>query len=87
MNEAPYYAVKAGMGTDGAFGGVEINSKMQAKAAAGGVVPGLYVVGDLASGRFINMASIKKQVINDMSFAVSSGFLAGKNAAEYVDSL
>ena len=87
MNEAPYYAVKAGMGTDGAFGGVEIDAKMQAKAAAGGVVPGLYVVGDLASGRFINMASIKKQVINDMSFAVSSGFLAGKNAAEYVDSL
>ena len=87
MNEAPYYAVKAGMGTDGAFGGVEIDSKMQAKAAAGGTVPGLYVVGDLASGRFINMASIKKQVLNDMSFALSSGYLAGQNAAEYVNSL
>ena len=82
FNEAPYYAVKASLGTDGAFGGVEINENMQAKAAAGGVVEGLYVVGDLASGRFINMAGIKKQVLNDMSFALSSGFIAGTHAAQ-----
>lgn len=82
MNEAPYYAVKASLGTDGAFGGVEINEYMQAKAANGGVVEGLYVVGDLASGRFLNMAGIKKQILNDMSFALSSGYLAGTHAAE-----
>ena len=81
MNEAPYYAVKASLGTDGAFGGVEINEKMQVKAAAGGLVEGLYAVGDIASGRFINMAGIKKQILNDMSFALSSGYLAGTNAA------
>lgn len=81
---APYYAVKASLGTDGAFGGVEINENMQAKAANGGLIDGLYVVGDLASGRFINMAGIKKQIINDMSFALSSGFTAGTKAAEYV---
>ena len=50
---------------------------MQAKAAAGGLVDGLFVVGDLASGRFLNMAGIKKQILNDMSFAVSSGYVAG----------
>jgi succinate dehydrogenase/fumarate reductase flavoprotein subunit len=81
---APFYAVKASLGTDGAFGGVEIDANMRAKAQAGGVVDGLYVVGDLASGRFINMAGIKKQILNDMSFALSSGFLAGSHAAEYV---
>jgi fumarate reductase flavoprotein subunit len=81
MNEAPYYAVKATLGTDGAFGGVAINENMQAQAADGGVVEGLYVTGDLASGRFISMAGIKKQIINDMSFALSSGFLAGTHAA------
>jgi hypothetical protein len=54
---------------------------MQAQAADGGVVEGLYVTGDLASGRFISMAGIKKQIINDMSFALSSGFLAGTHAA------
>lgn len=82
--EAPFYGVKASMGTDGAFGGVEIDGQMRAKAARGGVVQGLYVTGDLASGRFINMAGIKKQIINDMSFALSSGFLAGSDAAKYV---
>ncbi len=81
IDQAPYYAVKASLGTDGAFGGVEITADMQAKAADGGVVDGLYVVGDLASGRFINMAGIKKQLINDMSFALSSGFIAGTHAA------
>ena len=82
MNEAPYYAVKASLGTDGAFGGVEIDEHMQAKAAKGGLVPGLFVVGDLASGRFLNMAGVKKQILNDMSFAVSSGYVAGTYAAE-----
>ncbi len=83
MNEAPYYAVKASLGTDGAFGGVEIDEHMQAKAADGGVVAGLFVVGDLASGRFLNMAGIKKQILNDMSFAVSSGYVAGTYAGEH----
>lgn len=82
ISEAPYYAVKASLGTDGAFGGVEINEHMQAKAADGGLVDGLYVVGDLASGRFLNMAGIKKQILNDMSFAVSSGYLAGTHAVK-----
>ena len=75
IDEAPYYAVKATLGTDGAFGGVEINENMQAKSASGGVV------GDLASGRFLNMCGIKKQILNDMSFALSSGFIAGTHAS------
>lgn len=84
MTKAPFYAVKASLGTDGAFGGVEIDAHMRAKAQSGGVVEGLYVTGDLASGRFINMAGIKKQIINDMSFALSSGFLAAEDAAAYI---
>ncbi len=84
MDKPPYYGVKATLGTDGAFGGVQIDENMRAKAAQGGVIGGLYAVGDLASGRFINMSGIKKQIINDMSFAVSSGFLAGEDAAAYV---
>ena len=85
ITEAPFYGVRASMGTDGAFGGVEIDGDMRAKAADGGVVDGLYVVGDLASGRFINMAGIKMQILNDMSFALSSGFLAAEHAGNYVD--
>lgn len=82
MDEAPYYAVKASLGTDGAFGGVEINENMQVKAEDGSIIPGLYATGDLCSGRFVNMAGIKMQYLNDMSFAVSSGYLAGTHAGE-----
>ena len=84
IHRAPYYAVKASLGTDGAFGGVQVDENMRVKAASGGVVDGLYATGDICSGRFINMAGIKKQLINDMSFAVSSGYLAGTDAAAYV---
>ena len=79
----PFYAVKANLGTDGAFGGIQIDENMRAKAKDGGVVEGLYAAGDICSGRFLNMTGIKKQILNDMSFAVSSGFIAGTCAAEY----
>ena len=83
LTEAPFYAVGCKLSTDGAFGGVEIDEHMQAKAADGGTVDGLFVVGDLASGRFLNMAGIKKQILNDMSFAVSSGYVAGTYVGEH----
>ena len=63
---------------------MEIDETMRAKAANGGIVDGLYVAGDLASGQFLNMAGIKKQILNDMSFALSSGYLAANAAADYV---
>ena len=40
-------------------------------------VEGLYVTGDFANGRHIVMDGVKKQVLNDMSWALSSGFIAG----------
>ncbi len=75
----PYYAVRCMLGTDGAFGGVLVNGDMQAYRADGSLIPGLYVTGDFASGRFINLAGVKAQVLNDMSWALASGFLAGTN--------
>lgn len=78
-SKAPYYAVQAKLGTDGAFGGVLVNGDMQAYRADGTLIDGLYVTGDFASGRFINMAGVKVQVLNDMSWALASGFLAGTN--------
>lgn len=86
LNKPPYYGVKGTLMTDGAFGGVAVNSDMQAKAANGGLVEGLYATGDFASGRHINMDGVKLQVLNDVSWAFSSGFIAGTNAAEYLSS-
>ncbi len=81
LRKAPYYALRCTMATDGAFGGVPVNAKMQAYAAHGGLIENLYVTGDFASGRFINQGGVKVQVINDLAWAFASGFIAGEEAA------
>jgi fumarate reductase flavoprotein subunit len=87
INKPPYYAFHGKMMTDGAFGGVQVNPDMQAYKRDGGLLEGLYVTGDFASGRHINLGGVKLQVINDLSWAFSSGFLAGTNAAGYLKTL
>lgn len=88
INKAPFYAYKGRFGTDGAFGGVRVNHEMQAyRADRSNLVEGLYVTGDFATGKHINVNGVKWQVINDLSWAFSSGFLAGTNAAKYLESL
>jgi len=87
LNKPPYYALLGKLMTDGAFGGVLVNPDMQAYKTDRSLVEGLYVTGDFASGRFINMGGVKRQVINDISWAFSSGFLAGTNAGRYVERL
>lgn len=77
-------ALRAMLGTDGASGGVLVNSDMQAYRSGGSLIDGLYVTGDFASGRFINMAGVKVQVLNDMSWALASGFLAGTSVCQYI---
>ncbi len=84
LTKAPYYAVRAKIGTDGAFGGIEVNEYMQALRADGFVIDGLYVTGDFASGRFINMTGVKVQLLNDMSWALASGFIAGSHVCQYL---
>ena len=80
----PYFALRCNLGTDGAFGGVRVNADMQAYKAGGGLVDGFYVVGDFASGRFINDMGWKRQIINDLSWAFASGLIAGESAVKYL---
>ena len=82
LTRPPFYAIGAQLATDGAFGGVRVDPKMQAYRPDGSVVDGLYVTGDFASGRHIVMDGVKRQVLNDMSWALASGFLAGEAVGE-----
>jgi len=97
--EAPYYAAECEINTDGAFGGVLVNAKMEAYSKdvkletpcrpfdnpeSASIVEGLYVIGDFASGRFINDWGMKRQIINDLSWAFASGFIAAQSAVDYL---
>ena len=76
MTEGPFFAVKGLTGSDGAFGGVPVDRYMQAYGKDGGLVQGLYVAGDMAGGRHLNLGGYKEQVINDCSWAMAGGFIA-----------
>ena len=87
LAEGPFYAIAGKLATDGAFGGVRVDPSMQAYAADGGLVPGLFVAGDFASGRHVVLGGAKKQFLNDMSWALAGGFLAGGSAAKSLSEL
>ena len=83
--EGPYYAVRGYTATDGAFGGIKVNASMRACAKEGGTVEGLWCVGDFASGRHISINGVaKKQFINDMNWALSGSYVAGKDIVNYL---
>jgi fumarate reductase flavoprotein subunit len=83
--KGPFYAAQSHYMHDGAFGGVRVNPEMQAyKADRKTLVEGLYVAGDFATGRHVSLNGMKRQVINDLAWAFSSGFLAGTNVARYL---
>lgn len=85
ISKPPYYGVRVAAATDGAFGGVLVDGKMRAyNADKTGTVEGLYVTGDFASGRFVNIGGFKEQLLNDLAWAFSSGYLAGTNSADYI---
>lgn len=88
MTTGPWYAIICHIQTDGAFGGVLVNENCQVYAKdREHLVEGLYGGGDFSSGRFINADGWKKQIINDLAWAFSSGYNAGIHAAEYVNGL
>jgi hypothetical protein len=84
FTEGPYYAVSGFMATDGAFGGVKVNLDMQAYARDGGLVEGLYVSGDFASGRHINLGGVKRQFINDMNWSLAGSYIVGDRVVRYL---
>jgi fumarate reductase flavoprotein subunit len=86
--KAPFYAIYGKMATDGAFGGMLVNGRMEVyRADHSGVIGGLYACGDNASGwclRSKEEGDHRLMASNECNWAISSGFVAGGQAAEWV---
>ena len=80
IEKGPFYASSHFLGMDGAVGGLNINENMQVMGK-NGPIKNLYASGDTTGGRYINRGGERIEIINDMSWAVASGFLAGKTSA------
>jgi fumarate reductase flavoprotein subunit len=85
FTKGPFYAVSGGLGTDGAFGGVLVDENIRAFSKDGGLVTGLFVPGDFSSGRYLNIRNNKVQIINDLSWAFASGWLAAGSAVDFLN--
>ena len=84
LRKPPYYAVYGSVYSDGGFGGVMINAQMEAQNKSGNSIPGLYASGDNCCGWFINTFGNKQSFTNDLTWALSSGFMAGNRIADYI---
>lgn len=84
IENGPYYCVKGVNQSLGSVGGVDINSNIEAISTEGKVIPGLYVpganAGGISDGAYVNVEGAA------LGFALTSGRLAGSNAAKYASS-
>ena len=48
------------------------------------MIEGLYVPGDFSSGRYLNIRNNKVQIINDLSWAFASGWIAAGSAVDFL---
>lgn len=78
IEKAPFYATSHFLSMDGAVGGLALNENMQVMGK-NGPIENLYAAGDTTGSRFINRGYERIEIINDMSWAAASGFLAGEN--------
>lgn len=77
----PYYVLKGGRSTDSTYGGVRINGDFQALKPDGSVIPGLYAIGDVATG-FV--AEIYAPPGAGFTWSLGSGHMCGKVVADAI---
>lgn len=77
---APFYAFSTFLATDGAFGGIEVDPDMHV-IGSDGPIDNLYAAGDVCSSYYVLGDGRKNTIINDFSWAVASGFIAGNSIA------
>lgn len=79
VEEGPFYVTKGYNAVLGALGGVNTNEKLEVLTDAHTVIPGLYATGNNVSG--MSVAAYVNIEGTGLGFALTSGRLAGENAA------
>jgi len=83
LRTPPYYAIKAYSGYYNTIGGIKVNSNMEVLNKEDKPIPGLYAAG-------VDVGGWETETYNahlsgsTFSFALTSGRIAGENAADYV---
>lgn len=82
LKNGPYYAVYGVRFSEGAFGGLLVDSECRVCRSDGAVIPGLYGVGDATS-------TMHRQTVlapvSELTWAMASSYISGGNAAAYTD--
>lgn len=82
MEEGPYYAVIGRASELCTLGGLKITTDMEVISTEGGVIPGLYSAGVDCSGSLFHGVYVSYEGVT-MGWTMTSGRLAGENAAAY----
>ncbi|MCY3602141.1 MAG: FAD-dependent oxidoreductase [Chloroflexi bacterium] len=82
IDTPPYYAAQIESGALGTKGGPKTNTKAQVLRATGGVIPGLYAVGNAMAGA---TAMVYGGAGGTLGPGMTFGYIAGRSAAEEPD--
>jgi fumarate reductase flavoprotein subunit len=83
VKEPKFYAMRCVTMTLGSLGGIKINHRTEVLDKEEKIIPGLYAVGNDASGMYGDSYNIYLPG-GTLGFAVNSGRIAGENAMKYV---
>ena len=82
MNEGPYYAIVGRSSELCTLGGLKISTDMEVMSVENEAIPGLYAAGVDCSGSMFNRVYVSYEGVT-MGWTMTSGRLAGENAAAY----
>lgn len=83
VQNGPFYAAKMQISNLGTTGGVRVSENLEALDEELRPIPGLYVVGNDAGGFYGNITTYPPYEGLATGFAVNSGKIGGRTAAEY----
>jgi len=88
IKEPKFYAFKCGLSMYTTVGGIKINERAEVLNREDDVIPGLYAAGDCTASVFAYDFSLTYMLWgSNLSYALNTGRIAGRNAARYIKTL